>query len=102
MGIKANRIIASHPNFEEPIEFLYLKKVSPKYNNIFDEVPGLLVRYSIATADGILDYEMIRMNEYSPNRGLFGIPSDFKKVSFDEFINTVTSPDNQKVIEGGE
>lgn len=102
MGIKANRIIASHPNFEEPIEFLYLKKVSSKYNDVFDEVPGLLVRYSIATADGVLNYEMIRMNEYSPNRGLFGIPSDFNKVSFDEFIVIVTSQNNQKVIEGGE
>lgn len=102
MGLKANRIIASHPDFDEPIEFLYLKKVSSKYNNVFDEVPGLLVRYSIATTDGVLDYEMIRMNEYSPNRGLFGIPSDFNKVSFDEFIDIVTSPNNQKVIKGEE
>lgn len=98
LGMKAKRIIAHHDAFEEPIEFLYLKKRSNKYNNVFPEVPGLLVKYSVVTPDGILDYELVKMNEYSPNRDMFGIPSDYKKVTFDEFIDIMTSPDNQKTI----
>lgn len=98
IGMKAKRIMAYHPSFKEPIEFLYLKKTSNKYNDIFDEVPGLLVKYSISTADGILNYELVKMNHYSPNHDLFGIPSDFKKVTFDEFLEIMTSPDNQKII----
>jgi hypothetical protein len=86
-GQKANRMIVSHPNFKEPIEFLYLKKTPNKYLDIYPEIPGLLVKYSIATADGVLDYELVKFNEYTPNHDLFGIPSDFQKISFDEFLD---------------
>ncbi len=86
-GQKANKMLVSHPNFKEPIEFLYLKGYANKYIAIYPEIPGLLVKYSIATEDGILDYELVKINEYSPNRDLFGIPSDFEKISFDEFLD---------------
>ncbi|MGB0915306.1 MAG: hypothetical protein ACPGVI_04495 [Crocinitomicaceae bacterium] len=86
-GKKANKMLVSHPNFQEPIEFLYLKEYSNKYINIYPEIPGLLVKYSIATEDGILDYELVKINEYTPNRDLFGIPSDFERITFDEFLD---------------
>ena len=88
-GIRAKRIIASHPDFKEPIEFLYLKKYSKEYLNNFPEVPGLLVKYSVSTPDGILDYELVKMEKYAPSRDLFGIPSDYKRVTIDEFMNEV-------------
>lgn len=86
-GKKANKMLVSHPNFKEPIEFLYLKKTPNKYVKIYSEIPGLLVKYSIATEDGILDYELVKFNEYTPNKDLFGIPSDFERISFDEFLD---------------
>ena len=98
LGMKAKRVLTSHPDFKEPIEFLYLKNKSNKYNPIFEGIPGLPVRYSVYTADGILDYELVKITEYTPDRSLFGIPSDFKRVSFDEFLKIVTSPENQKVF----
>ncbi|HIP31431.1 MAG TPA: hypothetical protein EYG86_01575 [Crocinitomicaceae bacterium] len=99
VGIRAKRMLVSHASFEQPIEFLYLKKRANKYNKVFGEIPGLIVKYSIVTADGILDYELIKISEYTPNRDLFGIPSDYKKVSFDEFLDIVTAPENERVIE---
>lgn len=98
LGMKAKRVNAFHPDFKEPIEFLYLKNRSAKYNPIFKDFPGLPVRYSIFTPDGILDYELVKLTEYTPDRNLFGIPSEYKRVSFDEFLKIVTSPENQKVI----
>ena len=98
LGTKAKRVLASHPDFKEPIEFLYYKKISNKYNSIFEEIPGLPVKYSVTTPDGILDYQLVKITEYSPDRNLFGIPSDYQRVSFDEFLKIVTSPENQKVI----
>jgi len=86
-GQKASRILVSHPNFQEPIEFLYLKNRSNKYLNIHTEIPGLLLKYSIQTADGRLNYELVKLNEYTPNNDLFGIPSDFEKISFDDFLS---------------
>ncbi len=94
LGRKANRMIVNHPSFKEPIEFLYFKNKSPDCNPIFKEIPGLLVKYSISTIDGVLDYEMVRFNEYTPNNDLFGIPSDFKRISFSDFVELMTTQNN--------
>ena len=87
LGLRCNRIFVDHPNFEEPIEFLYLKKHSREYLNNFDGIPGLLIKYSVATPDGVLDYELVQKRDYIPNRDLFGIPADYRKVTFDEFMD---------------
>lgn len=94
LGMRANRIIVDHPDFEEPIEFLYLKKYSREYLNNFEGIPGLLVKYSVVTPDGIMDYELVEKRNYEPNRDLFGVPSDYKRVTFDEFMDYMF-PDSQ-------
>jgi len=85
--MRANRKLVNHPDFKEPIEFLYVKKYSNEYLNNFDAIPGLLIKYSVATPDGVMDYELVEMREFIPNRDLFGIPADYKKVTFDEFMD---------------
>ena len=89
-GKKANRILVSHPNFQQPVEFLYLKKGYKNYLNIFPEIPGLLVKYSIIRQDCILNYELTKIIEYIPKKNLFGIPSDFQKVSIKKFLEQIT------------
>ncbi len=86
LGRKANRMMVSHPNFETPIEFLYFKNISAKYSTFYNELPGLPVRFSVPTADGVVDYELVKMNEFHPNRDLFGVPSDYQLTTFDEFL----------------
>lgn len=98
LGMRANRIMVDHPDFDEPIEFLYLKKYSRKYLNNFDGIPGLLIKYSVATPDGVLDYELVQKRDYMPNRDLFGIPSDYRKVTFDEFMDFMF-PDSETTPE---
>jgi len=92
---KANRMLVSHPEFKEPIEFLYFKNISNKYSTFYTEMPGLPVRFSVPTADGTIDYELIKMSEYSPNHDLFGVPSDYKLVTFDEFLEKMISKNGQ-------
>lgn len=87
MGMRANRMIVDHPDFAEPIEFLYLKKYSREYLNNFPAIPGLLVKYSVVTPNGVMDYELVKFSQYTVNRDLFGIPSDFQKVTIDEFMD---------------
>jgi hypothetical protein len=87
LGMRAHRMIVDHPDFKEPIEFLYLKKYSRRYLNNFEGIPGLLVKYSVVTPDGVVDYELVKKKEYLPNRDLFGVPSHFKRVTFDEFMD---------------
>jgi len=87
VGLKAKRLVVSHENFMEPIEFLYLPQFSQKYINTLENFPGLPVLYYISTIDGIYEYRLISIETFTPNHDLFGIPSDYKKVSFDTFLN---------------
>ena len=87
LGMRANRMMVDHPDFKEPIEFLYLKKYSREYLNNFPSIPGLLVQYSISTPNGIMDYKLEKLSKYQVDHDLFGIPSNFKKVTIDEFMD---------------
>jgi len=86
-GVRANKLLVSHPDFKEPKEYLYLKKYSPKYINTFEDFPGLPVHYYIITMDGVYEYKLISIEEMVPPKDLFGIPSDYKRVTFNEFLD---------------
>lgn len=86
VGQKAKRMLVTHPDSEETFEFWYFKNVDGKYNDAFTELPGLPVKYSVVTPDAVFDYELTRFVPYTPNRDMFGVPSDFERVDFDEFI----------------
>ncbi len=86
LGRKAKRMIVTHDDQKDPFEFLYYKNIANKYNDAFPEMPGLPVRYSVVTPDAVFDYQLVRISEYTPNRDLFGIPSDYERTTFDDFI----------------
>lgn len=87
LGWKMNRLMVSHPDFDEPIEFLYLKGYSSEIVNAYPKINGIPTKYSVITPDAIFDYELVKINEYTPENDLFGIPSEFKRVSFDDFMD---------------
>jgi hypothetical protein len=86
LGFKANRIEIQKKGQKKSIEVLYLKQFSPKYVDAYKEIPGLPVRYYINTEDGIAVYTLIYFEKVKLNRDLFGIPIDYKRVSFDQFL----------------
>lgn len=88
-GMKAKRLKVKHAEFPEDLEFYYFKNINVKYLNSFSNFPGLLVNYYIPSMDGIYEYKLIAIEEMKPPRDLFGIPSDFKKVSFDQFMDEI-------------
>lgn len=88
-GLKTKKLKVHHDEFTKDLEFLYLKNYSVKYLNSFTNFPGLLVKYYINSIDGIYEYKLISMEEMTPPHDMFGIPSDFKKVSFDQFLNEI-------------
>lgn len=88
-GIKANRLMVKHAAYEKQMAFLYIKNTSNKYLNAFTNFPGLLANYYVVTVDGIFVYTLKSMETMVPQHDLFGIPSDFKKVTFDQFMNEI-------------
>lgn len=89
LGLKANRLLMTSKVQKKSLEILYLKNYSPKYIDAYNDVPGLPVRYFLNTDDGVVVYTLVYIEKIAINRDLFGIPSDYKKVSFDEFLDEV-------------
>lgn len=86
-GLKAKRVMVSHPNFKQPVEMWYAPNLSPKYLDVLKGINGLPLDYYIQMEDGLLHYQLESVEESPVNMDLFGIPTDFKKISFDEFLN---------------
>jgi hypothetical protein len=95
LKLKANRMTIQLKGQKKSIEVLYLKDYSPKYVDAYNELPGLPVRYFIQTEDGIVVYTLIQMEHKVINRDFFGIPSDYKRVTFDQFLDEVISVPKQ-------
>jgi len=62
-------------------------KYSNKYINTLENFPGLPVRYYIATVDGIYRYELTSIEFSKPEKDRFGIPSNYKRMTFDQFMD---------------
>jgi hypothetical protein len=86
-GMKAKRLMVSHENFKEPLEFWYFPQFSPKYINTLENFPGLPILYYISSVDGTYIYRLMSIERNTPNHDLFGVPSDYKRVTFDNFLN---------------
>lgn len=96
LGKKAIMYEVEHEAYKDKKNFLFFKKYSNKYINTFNEVPYLPVVYYVITQDVILKYELVSISEYIPHRDLFGIPTDFEKVTFDEFLDKYLEFKGQK------
>jgi hypothetical protein len=72
---------------EEKGYFCYFaKKLGNKYLQVYPEVKYLAVDYFLPTHEGLVHYELIDIKYEQVDRNLFGIPSDYKKISFEEFV----------------
>jgi hypothetical protein len=85
-GMQAKRVLVSAKSFDQPIEMWYFPSYSAKYLDVLKGIPGLPVDYFIQLEDGMLHYKLEKMELAPVNLDLFGIPSDFKKITFDEFL----------------
>lgn len=86
-GVKAKRVFVSAPSYDKAIEIWYFPKISPKYLDVLNGIKGLPVDYYLQLEDGMLHYTLENIEFSEVNKDLFGIPTDFKKVSFDEFLD---------------
>eukprot|EP01041_Mallomonas_annulata_P035596 gene35596-58573_t len=87
-GLKAKKVSVSNPNFKDGIPAYYFRNYSPKYLEALKGIQGLPVDYYLQTEEGFYHYKLIEFKEEKISRDLFGIPSDYQKVTFDEFMKS--------------
>ncbi|MGV3629694.1 MAG: hypothetical protein ACO1O6_00715 [Bacteroidota bacterium] len=86
-GKKAKKVAVNAAGFTHPLTMYYFRDISPKYIEAIKGIPGLPAEYYIQTEDGMYRYKLVEFSEEAVSRDLFGIPSDYQKVTFDEFMN---------------
>jgi hypothetical protein len=86
-GMKVKRAIVRSKKFNTKLEFLYLPSMSSKYLNNFENAPGLPIHYYISSVEGWFEYTLVLIEKQAVEKSFFGIPSDYKKVSFDQFMD---------------
>ncbi|MFN5416345.1 MAG: hypothetical protein ACK5B9_04760 [Flavobacteriia bacterium] len=88
-GLKAKKVSVSNPNFKDGIPAYYFKNYSPKYLEALKGIQGLPVDYYLQTEEGFYHYRLIEFKQENIARDLFGVPSDYQKVTFDEFMKSM-------------
>ena len=67
----------------------YFKNIRPDILDIYPGIKGLPADYFIGTVDGIIHYSIQLVEEKPLNKDLFGIPSDFEKITMSQFLEKV-------------
>ena len=86
-GIKCKRYLVTDTRINKQYTCYFAKKIGNKYLEVYREIPGLAVDYYLANEDGLVHYELTGLTLTDVNRDLFGVPSDCKRITFDEFVN---------------
>ena len=85
-GIKAKRYYIYEKDLKIGYEAYFAKKIPNKYLEFFKDIPGLGVDFYRPDEMGLVHYQLQSFIAGAQDRDLFGIPSDYKRVSFDQFL----------------
>lgn len=72
----------------------YFRDIRPDVLDIYPGIKGLPADYYIGTVDGIVHYSIISVEETPLEKDLFGIPSDFEKITMQQFLDKVSQKGN--------
>ncbi len=86
-GIKCRKYYIQDKGQPEGYYCYFAKKIPNKYLEVYEAIPGLAVDYYLPSADGLIHYQLVKSSFEPVNRDLFGIPSDYKRVTFEEFVD---------------
>ncbi len=91
-GIRAKKILVFFNNLDKPFPFYYTKKIDAKYGPSFHRLPGLVLSYYQPTDQGIYFYELKELNKKDVPLSLFSVPSEYKRVTLEEFFELISQP----------
>jgi len=86
-GIRCKRYYIFETDLKIGYDAYFAKKISNKYLEFFTDVPGLGMDFYRPSELGLVHYELESFVFGVQDRNLFGIPSDYKRVTFEQFMN---------------
>lgn len=90
-GLASKKLKLTFLSSQKSFNCFYSTKYAAKYQEVYTDFPGLPLLYYIETEDGILEYRLIKHTTIAPNYDLFGVPSNYTKITFDEFVDLLNS-----------
>jgi hypothetical protein len=72
----------------------YFKNIRPDLMDIYPGIKGLPAEFYMGTVDGIVKYTLQSVENKPIDKDLFGIPSDYKKITLQEFMQYVRGGEN--------
>ena len=85
-GLKGKPMLLSHPMLSNDLHIWFSKNIPPKYNAVYDQLPGLPLKYYIISEKGLYLYELESFNQYDPPLSIFQIPMKTHILSLEDFI----------------
>jgi hypothetical protein len=86
-GLNAKKVKLTLLKSNQSFDCYYSKEFAAKYQDAYQDFPGIPLEYYVETEDGIIKYILKKHNKIAPNYDLFGIPSNYNRVTFDEFVD---------------
>jgi hypothetical protein len=85
-GLKGKPMLLSHPMLSNALHIWFSKKIHPKYNTAYEQLPGLPLKYYIASEKGLYLYELESFKRYDPPLSIFQIPIEYHIISLKSFL----------------
>lgn len=89
--IRAKKALVTFKGIDKKFIFYYTPKINAKYSGSFENFPGLLIEYFVANENGLFRYTLESIKVIDPPLEIFSIPSNYKKVTINEFIDQVSA-----------
>lgn len=88
-GKKAHQIQVEIPDIDSIFTMYYYPDIPAKYSEAIPGIKGLPAKYTIFSNGIYFDYEIISIENTPVDQDLFGIPSDHRIISMEEFIELI-------------
>jgi hypothetical protein len=90
-GRKAKNIKVQLPDTDTSITMNYYQNISADYTEALPGIPGLPAKYTLRSGGEYIEYEVVFIEERKVERDLFGIPTDHRIVTMEEFMDIIES-----------
>lgn len=93
-GMILKKAIVYRDDLKENRKIWYFKTIRPDIMDYYPGIKGLPADFFVGTVDGILQYTLISVESKPVEKDLFGIPSDYEKITLSDFLNKLNSIEN--------